>query len=323
MLRDDALLALAVGKADPTGEQRKRERDRGHALAGKSTLNRLELAKPTVAGDERYKKISYADHGIQRLFVDVARRRRGLRGRPRGARPHRVPGRLARRRAGHTGRWVVDEHRGDREPDRLGYRVRTAGPAPRRHAADCRRPRSSVALHPLGHTMAGKADRGTRGRYVFELAADGPGRGPATPRARTPPPPAAPRSTMVADARSTTARVRPAACSLRSSPSAWRASSAAAAAPPERASETREGPSGTPARRGRLRFRRRPPPFSRRRPVRSGRTGAGARPKTQAEARRARLSSVWVGSHKPLRGYWPVCGPFAMHTDRVAGAPRP
>lgn len=69
-LRDDALLALAVGKADPTGEQRKRERDRGHALAGKSTLNRLELATPIVAGDERYKKISYDDHGIQRLFVD-------------------------------------------------------------------------------------------------------------------------------------------------------------------------------------------------------------------------------------------------------------
>ncbi|PCC74139.1 transposase [Nannocystis exedens] len=71
VLRDDALLALAIGKADPTGEQRKRVRDRGHALAGKSTLNRLELAKPTVAGDERYKKISYDDHGIQRLFVDT------------------------------------------------------------------------------------------------------------------------------------------------------------------------------------------------------------------------------------------------------------
>ena len=69
-IRDDALLAVAVGKADPTGTQRKRERDRGHALAGKSTLNRLELAKPAVDGDERYKKISYDDHGIQRLFVD-------------------------------------------------------------------------------------------------------------------------------------------------------------------------------------------------------------------------------------------------------------
>lgn len=68
-LRDDALLALAVGKTDVTGEDRKRERDRGHALAGKSTLNRLELAAPIVEGAERYKKISYDDHAIERLFV--------------------------------------------------------------------------------------------------------------------------------------------------------------------------------------------------------------------------------------------------------------
>ena len=68
-LRDDALLALAVGKADVTGEHRKRERDRGNALAGKSTLNRLELAAPIVDGAERYKKISYDDLGIERLFV--------------------------------------------------------------------------------------------------------------------------------------------------------------------------------------------------------------------------------------------------------------
>ncbi len=48
---------------------RKRARDRGHALAGKSTLNRLELAAPIVDGAERYKKISYDDHAIERLFV--------------------------------------------------------------------------------------------------------------------------------------------------------------------------------------------------------------------------------------------------------------
>jgi len=68
-LRDDAMLALAVGKADITGATRKRQRDHGHALAGKSTLNRLELAAPVVDADERYKKISYDDHGIERLFV--------------------------------------------------------------------------------------------------------------------------------------------------------------------------------------------------------------------------------------------------------------
>ena len=33
-LRDDSLLALAVGRADLTGENRVRERDQGHPLAG-------------------------------------------------------------------------------------------------------------------------------------------------------------------------------------------------------------------------------------------------------------------------------------------------
>lgn len=69
-LRDDSLLALAVGKADVTGATRKRQRDQGHALAGKSTLNRLELAAPSVDATERYKKISYDDHGIERLLVE-------------------------------------------------------------------------------------------------------------------------------------------------------------------------------------------------------------------------------------------------------------
>ena len=69
-LRDDSLLALAVGKADVTGATRKRRRDQGHALAGKSTLNRLELAAPSIDAAERYKKISYDDHGIERLLVE-------------------------------------------------------------------------------------------------------------------------------------------------------------------------------------------------------------------------------------------------------------
>jgi hypothetical protein len=41
-LRDDPLLAVAAGKRDLVGAARKRGRDRGHALAGRSTLNRLE-----------------------------------------------------------------------------------------------------------------------------------------------------------------------------------------------------------------------------------------------------------------------------------------
>ena len=42
-LRHDPLLATLVGKADPTGGDRLRRRDRGKALAGRNTLNRLEL----------------------------------------------------------------------------------------------------------------------------------------------------------------------------------------------------------------------------------------------------------------------------------------
>ena len=70
-LRDDSALALATGCADVTGEQRLRERDRGHALAGSSTLNRLELGDPKTAKCHRYKKI-LADGGmIDDLLVDL------------------------------------------------------------------------------------------------------------------------------------------------------------------------------------------------------------------------------------------------------------
>ncbi len=50
-LRDDSVLALAVGRDDITGADRPRERDRGHPLAGSSTLNRLELGTPEAAGN--------------------------------------------------------------------------------------------------------------------------------------------------------------------------------------------------------------------------------------------------------------------------------
>ena len=53
------------------GEDRVRERDRGHVLAALSTLNRLELSLPDEAGTDRYKKI-VADHGaLDRLLVDL------------------------------------------------------------------------------------------------------------------------------------------------------------------------------------------------------------------------------------------------------------
>jgi hypothetical protein len=70
-LRRDPLLAVLVEKEDPTGEGRARERDRGKALAGKSTLNRLELTEEKVGEKERYKKIVLEQEAVDRLLVQV------------------------------------------------------------------------------------------------------------------------------------------------------------------------------------------------------------------------------------------------------------
>ncbi len=60
-LRNDPLLAVLIEKADPSSQ----------VLAGKSTLNRLELTKETASRKERYKKI-VLDHGaVDRLLVQV------------------------------------------------------------------------------------------------------------------------------------------------------------------------------------------------------------------------------------------------------------
>lgn len=52
-LRCDPLLAVLVGKKDPEGADRLRARDKGKALAGKSTLNRLELTPVRAKGTSR------------------------------------------------------------------------------------------------------------------------------------------------------------------------------------------------------------------------------------------------------------------------------
>jgi hypothetical protein len=70
-LRRDPLLAIWAEKADPPGESRGRGRDRGKALAGKSTLNRLELTKVAVEAKERYKKIVLDQAAVDRLRVEV------------------------------------------------------------------------------------------------------------------------------------------------------------------------------------------------------------------------------------------------------------
>lgn len=59
-LRLDPLMAMAVGKNDPLGMDRRAERDQGKALAGASTLNRLELGNSKETG---YHKIQ-ADHAM-------------------------------------------------------------------------------------------------------------------------------------------------------------------------------------------------------------------------------------------------------------------
>jgi hypothetical protein len=69
-LRADPALAVIVGKSDPKGEQRREERDRGKALAGKSTLNRLELTRADASAADRYKKIVMYPERIDRLLVD-------------------------------------------------------------------------------------------------------------------------------------------------------------------------------------------------------------------------------------------------------------
>ena len=66
-LRSDPLLALLCGKKDLEGKARRNVRDRGKALAGKSTLNRLETAGD--ANRPRYKKIIAETAALEEYFV--------------------------------------------------------------------------------------------------------------------------------------------------------------------------------------------------------------------------------------------------------------
>jgi hypothetical protein len=71
VLRDDALLATATGRTDPTGARRKRARDKGRALAGRCTLNRLELTKADASRSSRYAKIVYDGESIEQLLLEL------------------------------------------------------------------------------------------------------------------------------------------------------------------------------------------------------------------------------------------------------------
>jgi len=70
-LRCDTMLGVLAGKADPTGGDRIRERDRGKACAGKSTLNRMELTAKGSSGRDRYKKIVLDEEAVDRFMVEV------------------------------------------------------------------------------------------------------------------------------------------------------------------------------------------------------------------------------------------------------------
>ena len=67
-LREDPLIATLCEQADVQGRRRRRQRDRGRPLAGKSTLNRLDTGVPAVS---RYKQIGWDEADIGRTFVEV------------------------------------------------------------------------------------------------------------------------------------------------------------------------------------------------------------------------------------------------------------
>jgi hypothetical protein len=70
-LAKDQMLAIAVGKSDPTGMDRKSELDKGKPLAGKSTLNRLELTPADATAKSPYKKVVVSPPSVDNLFVDI------------------------------------------------------------------------------------------------------------------------------------------------------------------------------------------------------------------------------------------------------------
>lgn len=67
-LRTDPLLAASCGRVDLLGEKRRHKRDHGKPLAGKSTLNRLELG--AVDKDGKYRKINADPAKIAALLLE-------------------------------------------------------------------------------------------------------------------------------------------------------------------------------------------------------------------------------------------------------------
>lgn len=70
-LRHDVMMGVLCEKSDPRGMERARKRDQGKAVAGKSTLNRLELTPEQANEKSRYKKIVAHGDQIDDLMVEV------------------------------------------------------------------------------------------------------------------------------------------------------------------------------------------------------------------------------------------------------------
>jgi hypothetical protein len=70
-LRHDVVMGVLCEKSEPSGKDRVRKRDEGKAIAGKSTLNRLELTPEGANEKSRYKKIVADGDQIDDLMVDV------------------------------------------------------------------------------------------------------------------------------------------------------------------------------------------------------------------------------------------------------------
>jgi hypothetical protein len=81
-LRHDPLLALLAGRNDITGQDRRDPKDRGKPLAGKSTLNRLELTPVGADAESRYKKVVAHIGRLQETLVDVFLRMKAKQGVP-------------------------------------------------------------------------------------------------------------------------------------------------------------------------------------------------------------------------------------------------
>jgi hypothetical protein len=70
-LRHDVVMGVLSEKRDRSGSDRVRRQDQGKAIAGKSTLNRLELTPEDANENSRYKKIVADEQKIDELMITV------------------------------------------------------------------------------------------------------------------------------------------------------------------------------------------------------------------------------------------------------------